>query len=91
MASSEEWGDHLQSGLDSTSESSGTEPELSTQEVPEPESEIEVPAIPVPHSVSSSTAHAINLLHPVCILHSMRLLIRELFSHEETCTPLSQI
>ena len=68
MASSEEWGDHLQSGLDTSSESSscGSEPEISAQEVPEPESENEAPSSPQPHGVSASTAQVINLLHPVC-------------------------
>jgi len=45
MASSEEWGDHLQSDVDTTSETSscGSEPEISQHEEIAPESEIEAP------------------------------------------------
>lgn len=57
LASSEEWGDHLQSDVDTTSETSscGSEPEISQQEDNPQESETEL-------GQTASNIHAMNIL-----------------------------
>ncbi|KAL4218382.1 homeodomain transcription factor [Mactra antiquata] len=65
LASSEEWGDHLQSEVDSTTESSscGSDPEISTHEAPEHESCDETQSNTALNvGMTASNMHAVNLL-----------------------------
>ncbi|XP_053382357.1 protein PHTF2-like [Mercenaria mercenaria] len=66
MASSEEWGDHLQSDVNSTTESSscGTEPEIAENEEPDQESENEAQSVQSGQNVGITTSnlHAMNIL-----------------------------